>query len=115
MKLADIVQKLPLQSVVDIDLDREVKGGYCSDLLSDVMAKAAEGSIWVTNQAHQNVAAVAVLTEVAAVIVAGGVEPDKDLADKAKANAVNLFTTDLSSYEIVGRLYELGIKGLSKQ
>ncbi len=114
MELKQILQYLPLTQLTEGDLNRKVSGGYCSDLLSDVIAKAAEGSIWVTNQAHQNVAAVAVLTEVAAVIVAGGIAPDGELVHKAQANGVNLFRTELPCYELVGRLYQLGIKGVSK-
>ena len=29
-------------------LDKEIKGGYTSDLLSDVMGNAREGNIWIT-------------------------------------------------------------------
>ena len=59
--------------------------------------------------------AVAVLTEAAAVIVAGGIEPDPDLVAKAKDNAVNLLRTDLPCFEVVGRLYQLGIQGVVKE
>ena len=31
-------------------LDKEIKGGYTSDLLSDVMGNAREGNIWVTDR-----------------------------------------------------------------
>lgn len=30
-------------------LHREIKGGYTSDLLSDVMGHAREGNVWVTD------------------------------------------------------------------
>ena len=33
-------------------LDKEIKGGYTSDLLSDVMGNAREGNIWITLQTH---------------------------------------------------------------
>ena len=42
-------------------LDREVTGGYASDLLSCVMAGARAGDVWVTLQGHANVVAVASL------------------------------------------------------
>ena len=34
-------------------LDKEIKGGYTSDLLSDVMGNAREGNIWITLQTHK--------------------------------------------------------------
>ena len=52
-------------------LEREVNAGYCGDLLSDVMANAPVGCIWLTVQGHQNIVAVAVLREMAAVILTG--------------------------------------------
>ena len=30
-------------------VDREIQGGYASDLLSDVMGNSREGDIWVTH------------------------------------------------------------------
>ena len=46
-------------------LELEVTGAYCGDLLSDVMANAAKGELWLTIQSHQNIVAVAVLKELA--------------------------------------------------
>jgi len=42
-------------------LSGECSGGYVSDLLSDVMANAKAGDLWVTLQTHQNIVAVASL------------------------------------------------------
>lgn len=111
MQLQHLAEKIPMTLVTDVSLDREVTGGYSSDLLSDVIAKASAGSIWVTNQAHQNVAAVAVLIDAAAVVVAGGISPDAELVAKARENNVCLFVSDLPAFEIVGRLYSLGVVG----
>jgi len=33
---------------------REVRGGYASDLLSDVMANAQDADVWITMQRHVN-------------------------------------------------------------
>lgn len=46
-------------------LDKEIKGGYTSDLLSDVMGNAREGNIWITLQTHKNIMAIASLKELA--------------------------------------------------
>ena len=40
------------------NLEREVSGGIISDMLSDVMAQASKGLLWVTNQTHENVLAI---------------------------------------------------------
>ncbi len=33
-------------------LEKEIQGGYASDLLSDVMGNSREGDIWITMQKH---------------------------------------------------------------
>lgn len=112
MKLAEIVRELGLEVVAAVDLEREVTGGYVSDLLSNVMARAREGQLWVTLQGHQNIVAVAVLVELAGIIVAAGIEPDPETRQKAEAEGVNLFTSHLPVFEVAGRLYRLGLRGV---
>ena len=59
------------------NLDREFKGGYASDLMSDVIANSRQGDIWVTLQIHQNTVAVASLKDLAAIIIVQGREPER--------------------------------------
>ncbi|MGB9587769.1 MAG: serine kinase [Armatimonadota bacterium] len=110
MLLSKIVNDLQLVSRNDSADDREITGGYCSDLLSDVLAHATAGDVWVTNQKHQNCIAVASLLELGAVVVAGGVDPDESTIQKAVAEGIPLFTTDATVFDVVGRLYQLGLR-----
>ena len=48
---------------------RTVEGGYVSDLLSDVMAHAAEGDVWITLQRHPNIVAIAHLKALAGIVL----------------------------------------------
>ncbi|MHB1000926.1 MAG: DRTGG domain-containing protein [Armatimonadota bacterium] len=109
--LSKVADKLDLTSRVNKYADREVTGGYTSDLLSDVLANAKDGNIWVTNQKHQNCVAVASLLGISAVIIAGGIEPDDNTIEKAESEQVALFTTEASVFDTVGKLYEIGIRG----
>jgi hypothetical protein len=86
------------------------QGGYASDLLSCVVAGAQPGNLWVTLQAHMNVVAVASLREVSAVIITENAQPDADVIEKANDQGVVLLSTERPSYEIVGKLWELGIR-----
>ncbi|HHF51721.1 MAG TPA: serine kinase, partial [Candidatus Aminicenantes bacterium] len=64
MKLNKIKKDLNLKILTAKKfLDNEVKGGYTSDLLSDVMANSKEKYIWITLQVHLNIVAVAKLKE----------------------------------------------------
>jgi hypothetical protein len=112
MTVAELVGKLGLKVRTGTDkLGRAVTGGYASDLLSDVMAHAKEGTLWVTLQAHPNVVAVAVLKEIAAIVLIHGREPQEDTVARAEAEGVTILVSDLPAFELVGRLYSLGVAG----
>jgi BioD-like phosphotransacetylase family protein len=112
MTLAEIASQLSLlvRSGEQV-LDQEVTGGYASDLLSCVMAGAAKGNVWVTLQSHPNVIAVAVLLELAGVIITEGVEPDATTLEKAMSENVPVLTTSDDTYTTVCKLASLGVQG----
>ena len=110
MQLVEIAERLGLKTINEPAADVEVVGGYASDLLSDVLGKAKKNALWVTNQKHQNVVGVAVMLDLAGVVIAGGIEPDANTLDKAAAENVALYSTEMSMFEAVGKLYELGAR-----
>jgi predicted transcriptional regulator len=87
-----------------------IEGGCVCDLLSEVLAAARPGNIWVTLQTNRNVGVVANLQGLSAVIIAGGRAAQEGLLDLARDERVNLLTTPLSAFQIAGMLYELGIR-----
>ncbi|MGB9721059.1 MAG: DRTGG domain-containing protein [bacterium] len=112
LKLAEIMKKIELKVECSSEaLNRSVTGGYVSDLLSDVMANAKRGNIWVTLQVHPNIVAVAVLKEIAGIIIVGNRKPEPETVKKAEQEKIPIMTTELSGFEIAGRLYEMGIRG----
>ena len=112
MTLWEMIEKLELIVVAETGaLDETVSGGYVSDLLSHVMGQAKAGQIWITMQGHQNIVAVASLVGLSAVIVAAGVEPEEQTVVKARDQEVVLCKTNLSTYEVAGRLYNLELQG----
>jgi hypothetical protein len=113
MTVQEIIERLGLGVLSDANLFQEITGGYASDLLSCVMAKARAGNVWVTLQAHPNVVAVASLLDLAAVIVTEGVAPDAETIRKAQEEGIALLTTPSTTFAVVGGLTELGIRGTS--
>jgi serine kinase of HPr protein (carbohydrate metabolism regulator) len=111
MRLKEIVEKLDLTVVAGQDkLENKVTGGYASDLLSDVIANSKEGNIWLTLQTHQNIIAVATLKDLAGIIIVNNRQPDEETLKKAEQEKIPLLTSKLTSFELAGKLYELGIK-----
>ena len=84
--------------------------GYVSDMLSCVMTGAGQRSIWVTLQAHGNIIAVARLLDIAAVIITEDAQPDEKTVAKAIEEGITLLSTQENSFNIVGKLWELGIR-----
>ena len=110
MRVRKLVEEFNLKVIAgEQGLDREVKGGYCGDLLSDVMAKAPIGCVWLTIQGHLNIVAVAVLREMAAIVITGGREPDLETVQKANQEQLPVLTSPFSAFELTGRLYTLGV------
>lgn len=88
-------------------MEKIVKGGYVSDLLSDVMGNAEEGEIWITMQSHMNVVAIASLKELAAVIIVNEIQPAADVISKAEREGVILLGTSVSTFQTAGKLFNL--------
>ena len=112
MKLTELIDELALTvKSAKKGLDREVKGGYASDLLSDVMAHSQEGDVWVTIQGHPNIVAVATLRDLAGIILANGRQPNEQTVQRAEEEGIPILCTSLPTFEVAGRLYRLGIHG----
>jgi len=112
MKLSEIVEKLNLKPLTVVqDYSRiEPSCGYASDLLSCVMSGAAHQSVWVTLQAHINIIAVASLLDLSGIIITEGAKPDDATLAKATEEGINLFSTEESTFAVVGQLWEMGMR-----
>jgi predicted transcriptional regulator len=111
----DIAKSFGLETRAGKDhLHEEVTGGYVSDLLSDVIAHSRKGNIWVTIQTHPNIVAVASMKELAGIILTGGREPDSDTLQKAEEEEIPILVSPLYAFELVGKLYQMGISGMGE-
>jgi len=111
MKVAEVVEKLGLDVYSGSKgLDREIRGGYTSDLLSDVMGHADSGDVWVTLQTHKNVIAIASLKELSAIVLVKNYKPESDTIAQSNEEGIPILGTSKETFEITGLLYKL-IKG----
>jgi hypothetical protein len=112
VKLTELIQKLNLGVRARGNPEREVTGGYASDLLSDVIAHGEEGNLWVTLQIHENIVAVASMKDIAGIVLVNGREPELETIRKAEEEKIAIMVTEMSTFELVGRLYNLGVTGI---
>lgn len=108
MKTAELISKLDLKVISgEKGLDREITGGYTSDLLSDVIGSAREGNVWITLQAHQNIVAVATLKEIAAVIIVKGLSAAEETIRRSNEENIPVLSSSEDAFTVTGRLYSL--------
>lgn len=79
--------------------ERKVTGCYIGDLLSWVMGRAASGSAWITVMGNVNAVAVAVLADVACVILCEGSHLDEAAKIQADQNDIPVLSSELDAYQ----------------
>jgi predicted transcriptional regulator len=107
MTTKDLIDTIGLRPLSTFE-HREVKGVFVSDMLSDVMAGAKSGNLWLTVQTHKSIVPAANLVDIAAIIVTGGKEVPQDTIDIASKYNIAIMVSDLPTFELVGKLYALG-------
>lgn len=108
MKITELAEALQLKVFTGENLlEKEISGGYVSDLLSDVMGNAAEGNVWLTLQNHLNVVAIASLKELACVILVKGIAPSAEVINKARNEEVVMLGSSENTFELAGKVFKL--------
>lgn len=88
----------------------EISGCYISDLLSDVLAHARPGVLWVTIQTHRNVVSVASMKDIGAVLITCGRKPEPAIVAEADEAGLVLLSTPLTTFEASARIWEAGVR-----
>lgn len=106
MTVAELSRLLSLEPLSgETGMDREISGGYVSDLLSDVLGRIKDGYLWITMQSHMNVVAIAALRDLPAVLIVNGTTPAQEVIQKARDEGIALLGTSLSAFEAAGLIY----------
>lgn len=87
--------------------NQQINGCYCGDLLSWVMSRAKEDNIWLTVMGNVNSIGVAVLTDVACIVLTENAPLDDNAKEKATENGVIILTTEKTSYEVAAEFSKL--------
>ena len=109
MKIQELAERLELKVVTKV-FDRDVKGVYISDMVSDVIANAKAGDLLVTAQAHANVIAAANLVDTCAIVITQGKALADDVVKMAEKAEITVFTTPLNRWQVATKLYEAGLR-----
>lgn len=107
MDVKNLVEELGLKVLCGENLEREISGCYCGDLLSWVMSRANEGDVWLTVMGNINSVGVAVLADVACIVLTENAALDEDALKRAKQNDVIILQTDKNSYQMAAAISKL--------
>lgn len=109
IKLQTLLPALRAEPLTD-KTDAEITGCYISDLLSDVLAHASPGVLWVTIQTHRNVVSVASMKDIGAVLFTCGRKPDPGILAEADEEGIVLLSTPLTTFEAAAKIWEGGVR-----
>ncbi len=101
MKISEFSDSLQMKAVTDgKSLDREISGVYICDLLSWVMSHANKGDVWITVHTHLNIVAVALLVELACIVVPEDIQVEEATIKKANEEGIVILRSEKTSYEL---------------
>jgi hypothetical protein len=107
MIVKEFCEKLNLKILVEGDMEREITGGYCGDLLSWVMGRAQSGDCWFTVMGNINAIAVSVLADCACIVLCENSTLDEDAKTRAEMQGVTIFSSEENSYALANKLGEI--------
>lgn len=108
MTVKELATKLDLNFLCgEEQADKPVTGCYCGDLLSWVMSRAKEGDAWLTVMGNINSVGVAVLADIACIVLTENAPFDTPALERAIQNDVIVLQTQRNTYEIAAAIANL--------
>ncbi len=109
MTVQTLINELSLEIICGGELaeSKEVTGGYCGDLLSWVMSKAEEGDCWLTVMGNVNSVGVAVLADVACILLTENAAFDADALARAQQNSVIVLRSAEDAFTLAAKIEKL--------
>jgi predicted transcriptional regulator len=96
------------------NLNREVKGGFGADLMSDVLASVQPEAVLMTGLCNPQVVRTAQMADVAAVVLVRGKIPPAETIRLANEEGLPLISTPYGMFEVCGRLHSCGLASLEE-
>ncbi|WP_010251921.1 DRTGG domain-containing protein [Acetivibrio cellulolyticus] len=101
MKIGEFSDLLHMKVLTDAKgLDRDIAGVYIGDLLSWVMSHANKGDVWITVHTHLNIVAVALLVELACIVIPEGIQVEEATIKKANEEGIVILSSGKTAYQL---------------
>jgi predicted transcriptional regulator len=110
MHLQDVLDTTKARAIsLDPDLSREVRSGFASDLMSDVLCYDVTQGLLITGLTNPQIIRTAEMADVAAILVVRGKVPPAETVKLADQVGIPILGTDLIMFEACGRLLAAGL------
>ena len=96
------------------NLNREIKGGFGADLMSDVLASVQPEAVLLTGLCNPQVVRTAQMADVAAIVLVRGKRPPTEPIRLANEEELPLISTPYGMFEVCGRLHSHGLTSLEQ-
>jgi hypothetical protein len=114
MTLSQIIRTLDAALLVGEDkLDMEIRRCGASDLMSDILAGLAEGSLLLTGLTTVQTVRTASIAGVGAIVFVRGKQPPAEVLTTGREQGLALVSCPHSMFITCGRLHALGLTGLN--
>jgi predicted transcriptional regulator len=97
------------------DLKREVRSGFASDLMSEVLCYDVVQGLLITGLTNPQIIRTADMADVAAILIVRGKVPPPETVDLAEQLDIPMIGTNLIMFETCGRLFAAGLLPCKRQ
>ena len=113
MNIRDLIRILDGRLISDTNnLNREIKGGFGADLMSDVLASIQPEAVLLTGLCNPQVVRTAQMADIAAIVLVRGKQPPVETVRLANEENLPLISTPYGMFEVCGRLHDAGLASL---
>jgi predicted transcriptional regulator len=115
MDLRDLIHIIDGKLITEpTNLNREIKGGFGADLMSDVLASIQPEAVLLTGLCNPQVVRTAQMADVSAIVLVRGKQPPDETIRLANEENVPLISTPYGMFEVCGRLHDAGLASLEQ-
>ena len=111
MKIDGIRQILNAKIISAKRICPDIEKIYVSDLMSDVLTYGRDAQLLITSLTNQQTIRTIEMTEIPAVCYTNGKIPGEETIKLANQHKITILTTDLSTFNVTGKLFDAGLQG----
>ncbi len=110
MKIREVAKILEATVYCGEDMmDGEVRSGFASDLMSDVLAFVRDQQVLLTGLVNAQVVRTADLMDICCIVLVRNKKPDGEMLSLARSKGIALMSTNKTMYLSCGLLYAAGL------